>query len=98
MMKVTSLSTLKSVSLSSIGSVAKAHAEDPKDHTALATLARVRLFKSGVHAWYRRAVWSTYRPNALVGFAAAEVALVAGALAPLFGWLRRGLDYGRPSL
>ena len=80
------VSTLKSVSLSSIGSVAKAHAEDPRIVPLSPPWLAFGFSSAAFTSWYAGVV-STYRPNALVGFAAAEVALVAGALAPLFGWL-----------
>merc|ERR1719482_2309567 len=78
--------TLKSVSLSSISAVAKAHAEDPRIVPLSPPWLAFGFSSAAFTSWYAGVV-STYRPNALVGFAAAEVALVAGALAPLFGWL-----------
>jgi len=91
------MNTMRSVSLSSIGSVAKAHAEDPRIVPLSPPWLAFGFSSAAFTSWYAGVV-STYRPNALVGFAAAEVALVAGALAPLFGWLAARFGLRAPVL
>jgi len=81
------VATLKSVDASSIAAVARAHVEDARVVPLSPPWLAFGFSSAAFTSWYTGAV-STYRPNALVGFAAAEVALVAGALAPVYGLLR----------